>query len=200
MQIREGKLEMKISIITPTYNRHHELQRCIDSVRVQNHQDFEHLICSDGFDLEAEKIVNSTNDARFKFHSTERIAGGNFGNPQRNEMLKIASGDYAIFLDDDNTIDPDYFEIANKTMDKTEGMSIFKIRHNIAGVIPRMNEIAVNNIDSLNFMIRMDIAKKFEWIPHLYSADFEYVKECEKYCLANDIYIKYIHNIIGQHN
>lgn len=191
---------MKISIITPTYNRHHELRRCIDSVKAQNHGDFEHLICSDGFDSGVQNIVNGMNDQRFQFHSTERIAGGNFGNPQRNAMIEIATGDYLIFLDDDNTIDSGYFETANKLIEGTEGIAVFRIRHNTAGVIPKTNEIAINHIDSLNFMIRADIAKQFMWIPHLYSADFEYVNDCVGYCRANDIPIKYFDHIIGQHN
>lgn len=191
---------MKISVITPTFNRHQELRRCIDSVLKQNHADFEHLICSDGFDSGVENIVNGMNDARFQFHSTERIAGAKYGNMQRNEMIDIATGDYLIFLDDDNTIDSGYFELANALIEGTEGIAVFRIRHNSAGIIPSQDKIELNQIDSLNFMIRMDIAKQFKWILDLYSADFEYVNDCLGYCRANEIQIKYFDNIIGTHN
>jgi len=52
---------MKFSIITPTYNRSHTLERSINSILNQEYQNFEMIIIDDGStDETAIPILNQT--------------------------------------------------------------------------------------------------------------------------------------------
>ena len=113
-------------------------------------------------------------------------------------MVKNCTGDYVIWLDDDNTIHEDYLQFANNIIDNNYGLLVFKINHNIVGVIPKDDHIVLGEIDTLNVMVKTDIAKSIKWLMQ-YDADYYFIKDCEKYCLTNTIQIKYIDKIIGNH-
>jgi glycosyltransferase involved in cell wall biosynthesis len=189
---------MKFSIITPTYARPAELVRCIASVRAQTYRKYEHLICSDGHSASDEQCVKSYKDKKMKYSHVKREGRSYYGNKQRNKMIQEAKGEYLIFLDDDNSILPHYLKAAKDSIDN-HGIMIFRIWHNTASIIPRENEIELGAIDSLNFVVRKDIAQKFAWNVMEYSADYSFIKSCEQYCIENGIKIGYSNNIIGRH-
>lgn len=190
---------MKFSIITPTYARPRELVRCIESVRAQTYKKYEHLICSDGHSASDELCVKAYKSKRIKYSHVERDGNRYYGSKQRNKLIKEATGDYLIFLDDDNTILPHYLKIAKDTIDN-HGIMIFRIWHSTASIIPRENAIELGAIDSLNFVVRKDIAQRYEWNLKEYSADYSFIKACEKYCIDNGIAIGYSEQIIGRHH
>lgn len=190
---------MKFSIITPTYARPAELVRCIESVRAQTYRKYEHLICSDGHSASDEQCVKAYNDKRIKYSHVERDGNCYYGSMQRNKLIQEAKGQYLIFLDDDNSILPHYLHIANDEI-KNEGIMIFKIWHSTASIIPKGNEIKLGAIDSLNFVVRRDIAERFKWNLSEYSADYSFIKSCEKFCIENGIEIGYSSQIIGRHH
>lgn len=68
---------MRFSILTPTLNRP-SLEACIESVKSQTFKDWEHIIEVD------EPRIN------------------NFGNTPRHRAWTRATGDYVLYLDDDN--------------------------------------------------------------------------------------------------
>lgn len=68
---------MRYSIITPTLNRP-SLEACIESVKSQTHKDWEHII------------------------EVDSPRTNNFGNTPRHRAWTRATGDYVIYLDDDN--------------------------------------------------------------------------------------------------
>jgi len=191
---------MKFSIITPTYSRPAALAKCIDSVRMQTYSNWEQLICSDGHSAADELCVNSLQDGRLIYSSVESSNVCTYGNRQRNKLIQEATGDYFIFLDDDNTIFPNYFELAMRFVSIEIGILIFKIMHNIVGIIPRQDQIHSGEFDSLNIMVRKDIAQQFAWNENEYAADYSYAKACEEYCIKNEIEIRYVNKIIGSHN
>ena len=188
---------MRFSIITPTYARPAELVRCIESVRAQAYRKYEHLICSDGHSASDEQSVKSYKDKRIKYSHVNREGRSYYGNKQRNKLIQEAKGEYLIFLDDDNSILPHYLKAAKDSIDN-HGIMIFRIWHNTASIIPRENEIELGAIDSLNFVVRKDIAQKFAWNVMEYSADYSFIKSCEQYCIENGIKIGYSNNIIGR--
>lgn len=190
---------MKFSIITPTYSRPSELVRCIESVRAQTYRKYEHLICSDGHSASDAQCVKSYKDKRIKYSHVERDGNCYYGSKQRNKLIQEATGEYLIFLDDDNSILPHYLQSAKDSIDG-HGIMIFRIWHNTASIIPRENQIELGAIDSLNFVVRKDIAQRFSWNLTEYSADFSFIKSCEKYCIDNGIGIGYSTDIIGRHH
>jgi|SRR5215469_5656039 len=88
---------MKFSIITPTILRP-SLLKCSESIDRQTHQDWEHIIISDrGF----EEILMDIAHPRRKILVCEP-EHHNFGNTCRHNGWTHATGDYCLYLDDDN--------------------------------------------------------------------------------------------------
>lgn len=186
----------KFSIIIPTYNRPNILRETLKYVENQTYRNFEVLVCSDGYSKDDENVVNEF-DNKFKYFYIERIEK-QFGNKQRTEMMYQASGDYFLWLDDDNKIYNNCLEVINNSLDYNDGILINNIKHDEVGIIPKENVLEYYKIDTLNFVVRKDIAKKFKW-PNEYWADYLFIKDCEKYCIDNNINIKYDNNLIGEH-
>ena len=199
--IKNTKKELKkFSIIIPTYKRQELLNRAMNSVKNQNYKNYEVIVCSDGYSKEDKQCVLNMNDTRFIYNFIEKKEFKNWGHAQRNAMISKCTGDYTIWLDDDNTIEKDYLSFSNNELINNQyGMLVYKIKHNACGIIPRYQSITGGNIDTLNVMVRTDIAKKTEW-GMSYDADFFAIKDMEKNCLENNLMVVYFEKIIGIHN
>ncbi len=92
---------MKISIITATHNRPHQIRnRCLPSILGQSTRDFEWVVINDGGDVETENAVLAASaNISVKYFSTAHQGLI----PSRNLGLDEASGDLVSFLDDDNS-------------------------------------------------------------------------------------------------
>src|SRR6476620_2328891 len=90
---------MKVSIITPTYNRAHLIGETIQSVLAQTYQNFEHIIIDDGSTDNTEAVVKSFNDERLKYFKYGKI--GNISS-LLNLAIKHSDGDYIALLDSDD--------------------------------------------------------------------------------------------------
>ncbi|AMJ88211.1 alginate lyase family protein [Alteromonas sp. Mac1] len=101
----------KLSIIVPVYNSGEYLEKCINSILKQTFTDFELIIVNDGSTDDSASIIDK---ARIKDNRIKVITNikpsGNPGSP-RNQALEIAKGAYIGFVDSDDWIDADYYEI-----------------------------------------------------------------------------------------
>lgn len=97
----------RFSIIMLVYNTKEEyLRYAIDSVLNQSFSDYEFIIIDDGSNEVTKKILEDYKDKCIIKHQE------NMGMPgSRIEGLKIASGDYVIFVDSDDYINPDTLKI-----------------------------------------------------------------------------------------
>lgn len=95
-----------ISIITPTYNRAHLLPRMINSVLAQTYSDWELLIMDDGSQDDTKTVVNSFEDPRIKYFSSNNSGAGD----KRNKGVEKARGEYIIFLDSDDEVKETWLE------------------------------------------------------------------------------------------
>ena len=159
----------KVSIVTPTHHRDPGIiARCMGCVRAQTHEDWEHILCSDG---EFEAHVHSLalvdeDDPRVSYTHTQR-AHNDYGYGVRKEMVEnVATGDFLVFLDDDNMIMPTYLEKMVKALNGAqdgEEFAICQILHFgplqqfwgrppcvLTGVPPKLYYI-----DTLQIMIRL---------------------------------------------
>lgn len=98
----------KVSIIIPIYNTGDKLVRCLESVLNQTHDDFECLMIDDGSKDQSPRIIDefAAKDSRFK--AIHKPNGG--VSSARNEGLKVAEGEWVVFLDSDDTINPNHIE------------------------------------------------------------------------------------------
>ena len=115
---------MKISIILPAYNEGKYIKKAVDSVLNQTFDDFELIIVNDGSGDDTLSIINGFEDERIRIINQSNQGPG----ASRNNALKIACGEYVMFLDGDDWYCPDalktaYDEITSKGTD----ISIFQI-------------------------------------------------------------------------
>lgn len=90
-------MDKKISVIIPTYNRPKQLQAAIKSVLTQTLVPDEIVVVNDGDHYEDfEKFL----DEGIIYHKNPQPMGGNFS---RNKGVALSSGDFLMFLDDDDT-------------------------------------------------------------------------------------------------
>lgn len=109
---------MKFTIIIPTYNREHCIDRAITSVQNQTFTDFECLIVDDGsIDNTKALCKNVTDiDSRFSYFFKENgdvSSGRNFG-------IEKANGDYILFLDSDDELEKDTLFVINDIISSSD--------------------------------------------------------------------------------
>lgn len=103
------------SIIIPSYNRVHIIERAIQGVFEQTFRDFEIVIVDDGSTDNTKEILQEyTGDTRIKY-----IYQNNAGVcSARNTGAKQAVGEFLIFLDSDDTVEKswleDFYHLANQ--------------------------------------------------------------------------------------
>lgn len=98
-----------ISVIIPIYNAINFFQRCIESVLNQTYSDLEIIIIDDGSTDGSEKLCEeyAKKDSRCKvFHQQNKWLS-----EARNVGIKKATGNYIAFIDHDDWIHPQYFEL-----------------------------------------------------------------------------------------
>lgn len=102
-------LEGKISIIVPIYNSERDLDQCIESIVNQTYKNLEIILVNDGSSDGSINICEKwkSNDSRIILidKQNEGVAKA------RNDGLKIATGDYIGFVDHDDFIESNMYEI-----------------------------------------------------------------------------------------
>ncbi len=107
---------MRISVIIPVYQVENEIPDCIRSVLSQTFINYECLLIDDGTKDNSIKVAEAVyrNDSRFRvIHKTN---GGL--SDARNRGIEEATGDYILFLDSDDEIEPSLLEKAAAMAEK----------------------------------------------------------------------------------
>jgi len=101
-------MEAKISIIIPAYNVSGYLERCLDSIILQTFKEFEVILIDDGSTDNTSKICDSY------AHKDNRITVIHKKNEgvsiARNTGIEHAKGEYFLFFDGDDFVDPNTCE------------------------------------------------------------------------------------------
>lgn len=100
---------MKISVIVPVYNCEPYVERCIRSIIAQTYTDLEIICINDGSTDASGRILEKLagEDDRIKVVH-QKNAGVSAA---RNAGLDTASGDFVTFVDSDDAIEPNMYEI-----------------------------------------------------------------------------------------
>ena len=99
----------KISIIVPVYKVEMYIHKCIDSVLAQTFTDFELILVDDGSPDNCGRICDEYAKKDSRIVVIHKENGGQ--SSARNVGLDIAKGDYVGFVDSDDWIEPDMYEI-----------------------------------------------------------------------------------------
>lgn len=106
-----------ISVIVPVYKVEPYLRRCVDSILAQTYQDLEVILVDDGSPDNCPEICDeyAAQDERIKV--IHKANGGL--SSARNAGLDAASGDWVSFIDSDDWIEPDMYEILLRNAENT---------------------------------------------------------------------------------
>lgn len=102
-------MDSLVSVIIPNYNEEKHIKKCLDSVLGQTYQNIEIIVVDDGSTDESVRIIEnyiakcSRMQLVRQFRQNAAIA--------RNEGMKIAKGEYYLFLDSDDMLYPNAIEI-----------------------------------------------------------------------------------------
>lgn len=107
----------KFSIILPVFNVEKYITECFNSILNQTLQDFEVICINDSSTDNSLQILNdfANKDKRFIVITQENQGQG----VARNNALKIANGEYIVFVDPDDLIEPNMLEDLYKTFKAT---------------------------------------------------------------------------------
>jgi glycosyltransferase involved in cell wall biosynthesis len=117
-----GSKPKKISIITPTWNRHELLlTRCLPSVQEQDYPAVEHVIISDGPDENLRDFLAVVRKTRHPVRYAELPAHDpgmdHDSPPARLAGLELAAGDYVTYCDDDDALRPEHCRLMAEALD-----------------------------------------------------------------------------------
>ena len=107
-----------VSIIVPVYNVENYLRECIDSIVAQAYRNIEVILIDDGSKDSSGKICDEYADKDNRVKVIHKENGGL--SEARNSGLEIASGDWIAFVDSDDYIDSDMYEILLKNLNNTD--------------------------------------------------------------------------------
>ena len=155
----EGRFKMILSAIVPVYNAEKSIKRCLDSVLAQTYADWELIAVDDGSTDRSLSILNAyaQHDSRIKvLHQSNSGAG-----MARNAGIDEARGDYLVFIDSDDYIEKDYFQLLSTH--RQDVVFIDVNRRNEAGkrlCVERMTASAGKGKDQI---LREQMTGKFPW-------------------------------------
>lgn len=111
-------MDKLISVIIPAYNIEAYIERCLDSIVGQTYENLEVIIVDDGSTDRTGELLDQykENDHRIKvFHKKN---GG--VSSARNFGLDVAHGDYIGFVDGDDVIEKDMFQMLIELMEQEQ--------------------------------------------------------------------------------
>ena len=109
---------MKISVIIPTFNRKHTLQRAIDSVLAQTFKPFEIIIVDDGSkDGTKEWLLQNYPSVQYIHQPNNGVSSA------RNKGIQISQGSWIALLDSDDEWMPEKLEYQSRFLEANRGSS-----------------------------------------------------------------------------
>ena len=158
----------KISVIVPVYMSEDYLEKCLDSILQQTYQNLEVILINDGSTDGSAAICQryKNQDARVKVY--HKPNGGVASS--RNRALEAVTGDYIVFVDNDDWLELDHIQSLYDLLKKTDA------------------DIAIGNFtqfieDQGSFLIHVgadnyfeQVFSPFDWFHHQYDGKYNLSK------------------------
>lgn len=158
------------SIVVPTYNRAHLIDKTITTIITQEFKDFELIIVDDGSTDHTASVVNAFTDQRITYLkkvNAERGASRNYGRDH-------SQGKYINYFDSDDLMYPNHLQVAYQFIQEKKSPELIHLGYDfktLEGVVTRKvntlnenstNQILFENLLSCNgVFLRRDVAVKF---------------------------------------
>lgn len=95
-----------VSIIVPVYNVENYITKCVNSIIVQQHRNLEIILVDDGSKDKSGVIIDNLEKTDNRIRAIHQLNKG--VSSARNVGLENAKGEYILFIDADDYIEPDY--------------------------------------------------------------------------------------------
>lgn len=117
---------MLISVVIPVYNTSSYLARCIDSIFEQDLKDVELIFIDDCSTDNSFEVLNQCLKGRESENLTIVKNPKNLGSGEtRNKGISLAKGDYVIFVDSDDYVTSDYFQVLKNAIESRPDIVVF---------------------------------------------------------------------------
>ena len=154
---------MKISVIIPVYNSQKYIEKCINSVIKQTYTDWEIIALNDGSSDDSYNVLLDIEkkDKRIKVIQKRNEGPG----LTRNMGVERATGEYIVFLDSDDYIEEDYFELLVNEIETTKADVVFidVIQEKENGEIIRKEKMSAYSGLSRKDLIGVQMTGKMPW-------------------------------------
>lgn len=199
---------MKVAVVTPTIGSEY-LEKCIDSVDKQTHEDLTHYIFSDG--VEYEKTIRKKTKGATKIKHIfleENVGKGWYGHRVYAACSFLVNADIICYLDEDNFLEPNHIETVIKKIEEgndwvyslrnivnKDGEFICEDNCESLGNWPVYFDSNMHHIDTSCFAIRRDIAVRIghSWYGQ-WGADRQFFAALKKHFKKYDCTKKYTTN------
>lgn len=155
-----------ISIITPVYNVEQYLQQCIESIILQDFQDWELILVDDGSTDKSGAICDeyALKEARIRVLHKENTGQAD----SRNVALQLAKADLIGFVDSDDWIESDMYSVLYHTLIEEQAdiaiCGYFQDYKDVSEASCTTGEVVVYNQDeALNLILEDKVIKSFLW-------------------------------------
>ncbi len=150
--------EKLISIIVPVFNTKEFIQRCVESIINQTYDNLEIILIDDGSTDGTGAICDSLSKRDKRIFVIHKENGGSTS--ARNAGLDVAKGEYIGFVDSDDWIEPDMYElllkgcvddnadicVGRQFLDRGETTHIEANRSIVSGVLQKKNNEIIHHI------------------------------------------------------
>ena len=147
-----------VSVIVPVYNVEPYLRKCLDSIVGQTYRDLEILVIDDGSTDGSGAICDeyAERDDRVKvFHTENRGLSA-----ARNRGLDEAHGEWIGFVDSDDWIEPDMYEVLIRRADET-GADVVECGHykefDGKTITTRKQEQLMSGMDAVRALLKRNL-------------------------------------------
>lgn len=157
-----------ISIIVPVYNVEKYLNRCVESILAQTYDNLEIILVDDGSPDNCGNICDEYAKKDSRIIVLHKTNGGL--SDARNRGINIAKGKYIGFVDSDDYIEKDMFEILyNLCKENNADISMISYKEIENGIIINENSkytnkiFEYNNIEAIKELLKDEKIKNYAW-------------------------------------
>lgn len=135
--------EPTVSIIIPTRNRAHLVKQAIQSALNQTYDNIEVIVIDDGSETEHLTALLQVDSPKLTILQNETNRGGPYS---RNRGLQSCKGEFVIFLDDDDQIEPDKVKLQINKFEELNAPNVGVITSHAADYRSGEKQVKYNRI------------------------------------------------------
>lgn len=109
----------KISVIVPVFNAADYLEKCLDSILNQTYQNLEIILINDGSTDRSALICETYRHKDKRIRLIHKKLGGGGVGAARNSALPLVTGDYVLFVDNDDWLELNHIEFLHQSLKET---------------------------------------------------------------------------------